>query len=517
MAQRTEKNVLFITADQWRGDSLGAVGHPCVKTPALDQLAADGVLFRRHYSQGAPCSPSRASLLTGLYMFNHRVVYNGVPLDARFTNVALEARKAGYDPVLFGYTSTAPDPRTLAAGDPRLETYDGVLPGLNQIVNHTTSWLRWLNGRGYSGWSKPADAYKPVPDYPGAEKRGDTYAPPAYGAEDSDTAFTAGETLNWLAVNGGRPWFVHLSFKRPHPPWVAPEPYNTLYDPGDVPPPRRAASPDAEAAQHPYLALMIENHRRKRYSLGHEGREADIDDATILQARATYYGLMSEVDHHVGRIIDYLKNAGQYDDTLVIFTSDHGEHLGDHHLQGKSGYFDEAFHIPLIIRDPDGAANGMRGREVAAFTEHVDVMPTILEWLDRDVPAQCDGSPLLPFVRGETPKNWRREAHWEFDWRHVPELSGENGLELQPDQCHLAAIRDDAYKYVHFPALPPLLFDLKGDPDQLVNRAGDPDYAGVRLAFTEKMLSWRMTHADRTLANTFLDTGGVREWRGPRT
>ena len=93
MAQPTVRNVLFITADQWRGDTLGAVGHPCVKTPNLDRLAADGVLFSKHYAQGAPCAPSRASLLTGLYMFNHRVVYNGPPLDRRFTNVALEARK----------------------------------------------------------------------------------------------------------------------------------------------------------------------------------------------------------------------------------------------------------------------------------------------------------------------------------------------------------------------------------------------------------------------------------------
>ena len=120
MAQSSVRNVLFITADQWRGDTLGAVGHPCIKTPNLDRLAADGVLFSKHYSQGSPCSPARASLLTGLYLFNHRVVYNGTPLDRRFTNVALEARKAGYDPVLIGYTSTAPDQRTLEPGDPRL-------------------------------------------------------------------------------------------------------------------------------------------------------------------------------------------------------------------------------------------------------------------------------------------------------------------------------------------------------------------------------------------------------------
>ena len=123
-------NVLFITADQWRGDCLSALGHPCVRTPHLDGLAESGVLFTRHYSQASPCSPGRASLYTGLYLHNHRVVVNGTPLDARHTNVALEARRLGYDPVLFGYTDTSVDPRSRAPGDPALRTYAGVLPGM---------------------------------------------------------------------------------------------------------------------------------------------------------------------------------------------------------------------------------------------------------------------------------------------------------------------------------------------------------------------------------------------------
>ena len=120
-------NVLFITADQWRGDCLSAYGHACLRTPNLDALAADGVLFRRHYSQATPCAPGRASLYTGMYLHNHRVVVNGTPLDARHSNVALEARKAGYQPALLGYTSTSADPRRQVPGDRTLRSYDGVL------------------------------------------------------------------------------------------------------------------------------------------------------------------------------------------------------------------------------------------------------------------------------------------------------------------------------------------------------------------------------------------------------
>jgi len=127
-------NVLLITADQWRGNCLSTLGHPVVKTPCLDALAAEGVLFRNHYTQCVPCGPSRASLLTGMYMMNHRSVRNGTPLDARFTNIALEARKLGYEPGLIGYTDTSYDPRLLHERDPSRGRYDNVMPGFLQLV-----------------------------------------------------------------------------------------------------------------------------------------------------------------------------------------------------------------------------------------------------------------------------------------------------------------------------------------------------------------------------------------------
>src|SRR6202795_2514629 len=145
-------NVLFITADQWRGECLGAAGHPVVRTPNLDRLAAGGVSFRRHFAQAAPCGPSRAALYTGMYLMNHRSVLNGTPLDARHDNVALVARRLGYDPALFGYTDTSIDPRTCAAGGPRLFQYEGVLPGFDPVCllpeGAPIAWLEWMRARG---------------------------------------------------------------------------------------------------------------------------------------------------------------------------------------------------------------------------------------------------------------------------------------------------------------------------------------------------------------------------------
>ena len=197
-------NILFITGDQWRHDALSALGHPVVETPNLDALAADGVLFKRHFTNASPCGPSRSSLHTGLYLMTHRSGRNGTPLDARFTNWAKELRKAGYDPGLIGYTDISPDPRAHVEGDPALKTYEGVLPGLDPyhvMASHRRTWLSHLRRKGYEVPAvAPEQLYTPqVRDPAMAETRGPTYPPGAFKAEDSDTAFTTDLALDYIA------------------------------------------------------------------------------------------------------------------------------------------------------------------------------------------------------------------------------------------------------------------------------------------------------------------------------
>jgi arylsulfatase A-like enzyme len=493
------KNVLLILADQWRADCLSAVGHPVVKTPHLDALARDGVLFRQHFAQASPCGPARASLLTGMYMQNHRSVRNGTPLDRRFTNVALEMRKAGYDPGLIGYTDTSADPRGLDPEDPALRTYEGPMQGFTIVALMQADekpWVTHLRRLGYD--VKPGDiddARRPAESYPDAEKRGPTYAPPRYKAEHSDTAFVTDCAIEYIEQQRDRPWFLHCGYLRPHPPFIAPEPYNRMYDPADRPAFRRAPSIEAEKRQHPYLA----------WHLGRDGVAATMPEHHLRQLRATYWGLISEVDAQIGRLVAFLKRTGQYEDTLIVFSCDHGEMLGDHWYLEKEGYFDQAFHIPLIVRAPGLA----RGIEIDAFTEAVDLMPTILELAGRTVPVQCDGVSIVPFLRGETPPHWRSEVHWEFDFRDVPGGAPERELGLRLDECCLNVIRDRQYKYVHFAALPPLLFDLQRDPDELSDLAGDPRHASVMLRYAQKLLSWRMSNDERTLTGIKLTAGGA--------
>lgn len=497
-------NVLLITVDQWRGDCLGHLGH-MVATPAIDQLAASGACFARHYSQAAPCGPARAGLYTGTYLLQHRSVNNGTPLDDHFTNIAREARALGYDPQLFGYTDTSLDPRTLPADDPRLRSYESVLPGFSPACHlpegNPKPWVDWLVEEGIEvpdDWRRLDDT---VPGRHGLVS--------GYDLLHSQTAFLTDRALEWIETRGeDRPWFVHISYLRPHPPFVVCEPYHDRYDQNDTPRAVRAATREEEADQHPLMAALV------RHPLTRAG-----DDDEVAGLRATYYGMQSEVDHWLGALFAGLKALGEWGRTLVVLTSDHGEQLGDHWCMGKLGWFDESFHVPLVVRDPRPTADASRGQVVQEFTEHVDIVPTILDLLGAEIPTQCDGRSLRPFLAGGAPHDWRREVHFEFDFRDPQNPNLERAFNVSMEETSLCVIRDDLGKYVQFgnnDALPPLFFALEDDPAMLTNRADDPDLAAVVLDYAQRMLAWRLRHADRTLANTKLSPLGATQRYGPR-
>ncbi len=503
---RRKPNILLITCDQWRGDSLSAAGHPVVRTPNADALAAEGVLFARHYAGAAPCSPARACLYTGLYQMNNRVCRNGSPLDRRHGNIALAARALGYDPTLFGYTDVSPDPRYLSPEDPLLKSYEGVLPGftVRQLLpEHQKPWLSWLAARGVDASPGFPDIHRPA----GGASKTVTNAPPVYSADETPAAFLAGEFIRWLGEQDAH-WFAHLSFLSPHPPFIVPEPYNTLYDPADGPDFARAESWRDEAAAHPYLDHAVRKQKREKFLPGMKGKVHDFGGDEFRAIRALYWGMISEVDAQLGRIWQAIKAAGAWDDTIVVLTSDHAEMMGDHFLLGKGGFFDQSFHIPLIVRDP--ARRKAAGIRVDRFTEAVDVMPTLLDLLGATPPAHLDGRSLAPFLGGGAPANWREAAHWEFDFRSIEKGAAERHFGLRPQQCNLAVMRTDKFKYVHFGGgLPPLLYDLENDPGELANLAADPAFLPVRLELAERLLAWRAEHLDQSLALSALTEAGV--------
>jgi len=504
-------NVLLVIIDQWRGDSLGSLGHPNAVTPNIDALAARGVTFTRHYAQSSPCGPSRASLLAGQYLMSHRVTTNDTPTAAHLKTMPYFARELGYEPALVGYTTTVPDPRVAHANDPRFTT-NTIASGWNIVRDFEGDrlhYLAWLSGQGYEVPAAYEDLFRPGP---GREDDG-RYPRSPVAKEHSETAWCADGALDYLRIRGNKPWFMHLGFFRPHPPFMAPAPYDRLVDPKDTLPPARGASVEAEAAVHPLTRMLLSTIKAKTAVRYMDGLASEVPLAQTAKMRAAYFGLLAEVDHHVGRVVDLLRETGQLDDTLIVLTSDHGEQLGDHYLVAKRGYFPQSYHIPCIVVDPRAAADGTRGRKVREFTENIDVLPTILDWLGEPVPRQCDGASLLPFVRGEGPARWRDAAHWEYDFRDTAGGKAHEILGIDRDDCSLAAMLDDDYAYVHFAGLEPLLFDLGSDPGWLVNVAEHPAHREASLRYARRMLSWRLRHADRTLTGYGISKKGLVESR----
>jgi arylsulfatase A-like enzyme len=486
MTNASVRNVLLIVADQWRGDCLGAMDHPSVQTPHLDGLAEDGVLFRRHYSQASPCGPARASLLTGLYQHNHRQILNETPLADDLPNLARLIRQSGRAPALFGYTDTPNDPRMTGSTAP------WVCPGFDVIAGFFyhdlfRGWRDWMAAHGHTttGPEDPAAIYLPVGGYDAAQPA----APTGYPAHLTDTAYLFGAALDHIADQGDTPWFVHLNCLKPHPPMVAPEPYNRLYEPGRLDVPDRLPDADDATGHHPYLAALAASQNLKEYFRRHRGL-TEIDPAEDQAMRAAYFGNISEVDTQVGKVIDGLKALGRYDDTLIIFTSDHGEQLGDNWLYGRRGPFDGHFQVPLIIRGPATE----RGSAVEAFTEAVDILPTIAEALGLAA-GVVDGRPLGGLLTGGRPDNWRSNAYWEQDFRDLldnPRAAPH--LALDPADCCFAAVTSDAYLYVHFPSLPPLLYDRVADPGCHHNIAGQAAHWRMEKDALQALLARRLSH-----------------------
>ena len=267
-----------------------------------------------------------------------------------------------------------------------------------------------------------------------------------------------------------------------------------MFDPADMPQVVRHPSMQQEAEQHPFLAAALTI------------VPSPAEELDQRQLQATYFGMIAEVDHQVGVLLDGLDQLGCTDNTIVILTSDHGEQLGDHWFVEKLGFFDQSYRIPLIIRAPGRIEQA--GRVVEAFSENVDIFPTLLELIGATPPDFCDGASLLPFLEqpalaASGPENWRSAVQFEFDFREPNSTIIESIFGIRQDQCAISVIRDHEAKYVHFSGgLPPLFYDLRADPDELRNLAQDPALAGRILSYAQRLLSMKLEHSDPRLANT---------------
>lgn len=464
----TRPNFVVFVPDQLRADAVGAFGNPHVSTPHLDELAARGTRFTNAYVQHPVCSPSRASFLTGWYPHTagHRTLTH--LLQPHEPNLLRILRDTGYHVTWLG-----------ARGD----TF---APGVTETSAHEYGFTTPPT----LGWRGTVDELQQ--NWPG----GDVWARlffrgrmPDDGRVDHDeAAIRSGE--QWLANPPDEPWVLFVPLGAPHCPFQVEEPWFSMHDRAAVPDP----FPSGDAGREPGFAAAI----RERYGLDR------VTPDLWREVVATYYGMVSRMDSHLGRLLHAIDRAGARDNTVTLFFADHGEYLGDFGLVEKwpSAMHDCITRDPLII----AGAGLPQGQSYDGMVELLDVMPTVLELAGAEAPHRHFGRSLLPALRDPTAVH-RQYAVTEggFTVEEEPQLERapfpyDLKTDLQHDQPELVgkaiAIRDREWTYVWRLYEPPELYHRSSDPQERTNLAGRSDHAAVEQRLNHAILSWLVETAD---------------------
>ena len=506
-------NILFVMYDQLRFDYLGCAGHPTLPTPNFDRLAAKGLRFTNAYVQSPICGASRMSFYTGRYCASHGAQWNGFPLRVGEMTLGDHLRALGMDCWLIGKTHMRAD----AKGMERLGLSPDSVIGARQAecgfdlrVRDDGLWAEGPDGfydagrSPYNAWlaEKGYDGTNPWADYANAGVEGDEIAsgwflgnagrPANIREEDSETPWLTTEAIRFLDEAKG-PWCAHLSYIKPHWPYIVPAPYHVMFGPADILPPVR--DPRELEDPHPVLAA----YQRSKVA------EAFRDDAVRETVIPAYMGLIKQCDDQLGRLLNHLEATGRMADTMIVLTSDHGDYLGDHWLGEKDFFHEASVKIPLIVYDPQPEADGTRGTTCDALVEAIDLTATFIEAAGGEVPGHIvEGRSLAPFLRGETPAGWRDVAISEYDYSATPRAVE---LGLEPRDARMMMVFDGRWKLIHFEGgFRPMLFDLESDPQELTDLGADPGReAEIRrlydhLARWGRRMSQRVTVSDADIA-----------------
>jgi arylsulfatase A-like enzyme len=486
-----KKKVLWITTDEFRPDCLGATGNPLIQTPNLDRLAREGLLIRNAFCQGSPCAPSRSSLHTGRYLCSTGVLDNMTPLADAHDNLAMHLATHGCKPAIAGYNDYACDPGILPDGHPHQTSlnYDYFLPGYEVVLKHdydSPEWYAWLRKQGYpENMCNRETMYAHQIPPEGRGTHLPLHFPAHYKAEHSEARFVTETAISYLRDRENESWFFSLNYVKPHGPYICPAPYHALYGPQDMPEPTRRQNELAN--NHPYISRCRNDWGQTELAVENEWREL----------RACYCGMITELDHCIGILFDYLKESGQWENTLIIFTSDHGSYLGDHYLAGKPHFYDAAIRVPMILRDPSPEADTTRGTQSDGFAEGVDIAPTICSFLGIPPHPRFQGKSMLPYLRSAPDATLKSEIFYEFYYYNL--LRDTTGV--CPEECRLWLVRDDRYKYVQFgeASMPAQLFDLRRDPGEFENLAALPEYAPIVADYCQRLIRWRIRNEDHRM------------------
>ena len=503
-------NILFIMYDQLRFDYLSCAGHPHLQTPNFDKVASMGVRFTNAFVQSPVCGGSRMCFYTGRYASSHGAHWNGFPLRVGEFTMGDHLRKLGMECWLIGKTHMKAD----AEGMARLGLSPDSVIGARQAECGFDTWIRddglWAEGPDgfydekrspYNEYlkTKGYDSENPWADFANAGVEGDEIAtgwifrnadkPANIREEDSETPWLTSKTIEFIEANDGkRPWMAHVSYIKPHWPYIVPAPYHDMFGPNQVP---AATRHEVERQDpHPVFGAYQENKIAQAFQ----------KDEVRQKVIPAYMGLIKQCDDQFGRLLDYLEETGRMQDTMIVLTSDHGDYLGDHWLGEKDLFHNPSVKIPMIIYDPRAEADATRGTECDALVESIDIAASFVEAAGGKVPDHIiEGRSLLPWLRGETPE-WRDFAISEYDYSATPQAAK---LGLAPRDARLFMVFDGRFKLMHAEGgFRPMLFDLDADPEEFHDLAKGGAYQAEidrlygYLAQWGRRMSQRITRSD---------------------
>lgn len=446
-----QPNILLITTDQQRFDSAGDAAPSFMRTPHFDHLCREGITFTRAYADCPICVPSRMSIMTGNYVVTHGMAGNG------------------------------PSSRVLPSNEK-------TLPGRLNALGYQTAAIGKMHftpqraRHGFQEMILPEDYYRHM------GRLGYDIQPMRHGLGQNElypgmatvpesqtlTAWTSEQCVEFIRERRDPtvPFFLWCSFSKPHPPLDPPEPYYSMYRSCPIPEPFFGDWSESDAC--PYAFRLL----REKQSYD------QVPPEIIREARAAYYGLITQIDYNMGRVFAALQDLRIFNETLIIYTSDHGEYLGDHHAGAKGFMHESSAHVPFVLRLPHNWDNRRHGTKHDGLVTLADILPTVVAAAGGQA-SDVDGQDLGALARGEIESR--------------PFLEATNGSLEEPGYC---GIFDGRWKYIWYPVGgSEQLFDLDTDPHELTNLAGRSDHNEARNRLKQELLQRHVARNSAAVEN----------------
>jgi arylsulfatase A-like enzyme len=475
--QKAKKpNLLFIWTDEQQARTMAAYGNTKIKTPNLNKLAAESTVFMNPYVTQPVCTPSRAAIMTGLYPHTTGCLSNNTPLNDSISALPGLLHDASYKTAYMGKWHLGEEifPHQGFQTWVSLEdSYSGYFKN-NGDKNARSSYHKWLLSKGYkpdtedNKFSRGFAAKLPI--------------------EHCKPSFLAEQACQYLERNKENPFILYVNFLEPHMPFTGP--LDNMYRPEEVDLPGNYRDPLDES--EPLRFRLKREGTMKKYG------ESEADMRKLI---ARYWGLVSQVDQSVGKILDKLKELGLDENTIIVFTSDHGDMMGAHNMVEKQVMFEEAVRVPLMMKVPF-----LKGgqKKISERVSQIDIVPTLLDLMGGKVAGHLQGKSLVPLIRGEKESGryvfieWNPDPEYNVNQYKNSGLAPVNDILSAEETSTRAVISPDGWKLCLSNKDKNQLFDLKNDSMETTNLFNDPKYKDKTRELSEKIRAWQIQTGDTT-------------------